>query len=62
MLTVIQISRLAHLSSRLKHPLRDMMWVALAGPATNLLLAIAFAVLYKSSIIFWRRGLLCHSM
>ena len=27
---------------RLRHPLRDMMLVALAGPATNFLLAIAF--------------------
>jgi Zn-dependent protease len=31
--------------SRLRHPKRDMVWVALAGPAVNLLQAIAWAVL-----------------
>ena len=30
---------------RLNHPRRDMIWVALAGPATNVLLAIASALL-----------------
>ena len=39
--------------SRLKHPLRDMMWVALAGPATNLVLAFVFMLLWKSSTVFW---------
>jgi Zn-dependent protease len=32
--------------NRLHHPRRDMVWVALAGPATNVLLAIAAALLY----------------
>src|SRR5262245_36662250 len=27
---------------RLRHPRRDMMWVAIAGPISNLLLAVAF--------------------
>src|SRR6266404_7213008 len=31
---------------RLNHPRRDMIWVALAGPATNVLLAIASALLF----------------
>ena len=31
--------------SRLRHPKRDMVWVALAGPAINLLQAFAWAVL-----------------
>ena len=31
---------------RLNHPRRDMVWVALAGPATNVLLAIASALLF----------------
>jgi len=31
--------------SRLRRPKRDMVWVALAGPATNVLLAIASALL-----------------
>ena len=39
--------------SRLKHPLRDMMWVALAGPATNLVLAFLFMMLWKASTVFW---------
>jgi Zn-dependent protease len=32
----------------LRNPKRDMMWVALAGPATNLILAAIFTVLWKS--------------
>ena len=32
--------------SRLRHPKRDMVWVALAGPAINLLQAFAWVVLY----------------
>lgn len=28
----------------LRHPRRDMMWIALAGPASNLLLAVAFGI------------------
>ncbi|MBV9861146.1 MAG: site-2 protease family protein [Alphaproteobacteria bacterium] len=31
---------------RLVHPKRDMVWVALAGPVTNVLLAIASSLLY----------------
>jgi Zn-dependent protease len=33
--------------SALKHPKRDMMWVAAAGPASNLVMALGWAVLYK---------------
>ena len=33
--------------SRLDHPRRDMVWVALAGPATNLALAIVAALLFN---------------
>jgi Zn-dependent protease len=36
--------------SRLRHPLRDMSLVALAGPGSNLLLAILFAVAWKLSL------------
>jgi Zn-dependent protease len=35
---------------RLRHPLRDMSLVALAGPASNILLAIVLMVLFKASI------------
>jgi len=35
---------------RLNHPKRDMVWVALAGPATNLLLALASALLLRFAI------------
>lgn len=35
--------------SRLRRPSRDMMFVALAGPISNLLLAVLFTVLYKLS-------------
>jgi len=31
---------------RLRHPKRDMLWVALAGPAANLVMAFAWAILY----------------
>ncbi|MFQ5914460.1 MAG: site-2 protease family protein [Nitrospinota bacterium] len=31
----------------LKRPRQDMMWIALAGPASNLLLATAFVVVYR---------------
>ncbi len=33
----------------LKQPKRDMLWVAAAGPASNLLMAIAWALLFKFS-------------
>ncbi len=32
--------------SRLNHPKRDMLWVAFAGPAANLLMALGWMVLY----------------
>jgi Zn-dependent protease len=31
----------------LKHPRRDMMWIALAGPVSNILLAFAFAMILR---------------
>lgn len=34
----------------LRHPLRDMMLVALAGPVSNFLLAIVFALAYKTLV------------
>jgi Zn-dependent protease len=34
----------------LRNPKRDMVWVALAGPAMNLTLAVVFALLWKSLI------------
>jgi len=36
---------------RLKHPLRDMALVAVAGPLTNLLLAAAFMLCFKASVV-----------
>lgn len=33
--------------SRLRHPKRDMLWVAAAGPAVNLLMAVGWAALLK---------------
>ena len=36
--------------ANLRHPKRDMMWVAAAGPLSNLAMAIAWAVLAKISI------------
>jgi Zn-dependent protease len=38
--------------ARLNHPRRDMVWVALAGPMTNVLLAVA------SSLLFYGVGLM----
>ena len=35
----------------LRHPKRDMLWVAAAGPAANLLMALVWAVLLKSSYV-----------
>lgn len=35
-----------------KHPMRDMMFVALAGPVTNFLLAIAFAICLVGLLYF----------
>ena len=36
--------------SALKHPKRDMMWVAAAGPASNLVMALGWALLYKLGV------------
>ncbi|MDE2598075.1 MAG: site-2 protease family protein [Rhodocyclaceae bacterium] len=33
--------------SRLRHPKRDMLWVAAAGPAANLAMLVGWALLYK---------------
>ena len=35
---------------RLRHPLRDMMLVAIAGPASNFLLAVVFTLAWKVSV------------
>jgi Zn-dependent protease len=37
---------------RLRHPLRDMSLVALAGPASNLVLALLFSIAWKS-MVYW---------
>lgn len=37
---------------RLRHPLRDMALVAIAGPASNFLLAILFAIALKAAIAY----------
>lgn len=36
--------------NNLRHPKRDMFWVAAAGPGANLLMAIAWALLFKFSL------------
>jgi Zn-dependent protease len=43
--------------SRLRNPKRDMVWVALAGPATNILLAIASALLLHLAFYLPEPGL-----
>ncbi|OAM53324.1 peptidase M50 [Methylovorus sp. MM2] len=35
--------------SKLRHPKRDMLWVAAAGPASNLVMAIFWVLIYKFS-------------
>ncbi len=35
--------------SALRNPKKDMMWVALAGPASNMLMALGWAILFKLS-------------
>jgi Zn-dependent protease len=53
---------------RLHHPRRDMVWVALAGPATNILLAIISALLFygvawvPASAAQWTAANLVHSI
>jgi Zn-dependent protease len=37
---------------RLNNPMRDMIWVALAGPAMNILLAIGAAILFHTTLWF----------
>lgn len=36
---------------RLRHPKRDMLWVAAAGPAMNLLMALAWAGMFKLALL-----------
>lgn len=38
--------------SRLNHPKKDMIWVGLAGPLANILLAIAISIIIKLKIVF----------
>jgi Zn-dependent protease len=38
--------------SRLRHPKRDMFWVAGAGPGINLAMALGWALLFKLSLTF----------
>lgn len=37
--------------TRLRHPKRDMLWVAVAGPAANLLMALCWAAALKLTIV-----------
>ncbi len=36
----------------LRHPKKDMLWVAIAGPASNLAMALAWAFFYKIATLF----------
>ncbi|HXU92614.1 MAG TPA: site-2 protease family protein [Gallionella sp.] len=36
----------------LRHPKKDMLWVAIAGPASNLVMALGWALLYKLAWVF----------
>src|SRR5512140_2540465 len=36
----------------LRHPKKDMLWVALAGPASNLVMALGWGLLYKLAWAF----------
>jgi Zn-dependent protease len=36
----------------LRRPKQDMLWVAIAGPASNLVMAIGWALLYKMGLLF----------
>jgi Zn-dependent protease len=46
---------------QLRHPKRDMLWIALAGPASNVICAalfgIAFRYLYASDLLPWREAI-----
>jgi len=37
---------------RLRNPKKDMLWVAIAGPASNLAMALAWALVYKIGLMF----------
>ena len=37
--------------SRLRHPKKDMFWVAAAGPASNLFMAMVWALLFKLALV-----------
>lgn len=37
----------------LRHPKKDMLWVAIAGPASNLAMALGWALLYKLAYSFF---------
>jgi len=37
--------------SALRNPKKDMLWVALAGPASNLLMAMGWAIFYKVALL-----------
>ena len=41
---------------RLRHPKRDMLWVAAAGPAVNLLMAIGWAAMFKLDTLIPRNA------
>jgi Zn-dependent protease len=36
----------------LRNPKKDMLWVAIAGPASNLVMALGWALLYKMGLLF----------
>jgi Zn-dependent protease len=36
----------------LRHPKKDMLWVAIAGPASNLVMAMGWALIYKMGLLF----------
>ena len=38
--------------SALRHPKKDMLWVALAGPAANLVMALFWGALFKVALMF----------
>lgn len=42
--------------SRLRHPKRDMLWVALAGPAANLFMAFGWAFVLKLAWLIDRKS------